>query len=208
MGITADVITFVSVGHRCRRMRVMQGDELLCETSKDVLSAANIDSEDPGSPAGVLEVIDAMEPLVAKERALRLLGHRERTHHELRVRLGDEGLSDASILPVLARLEEIGALSDERFAELYVRSKAASGWGRPRIERALADKGVAPEISQRMLDEFVPVDQERARAYRLAQTRALSTPRERERALARLARKGFAPSDALAAIKDPPPGTV
>lgn len=205
MSATAETVTFQLGPRRDRRVRVMRDGELLCQTSRDVLSAANIDPEAQYAPGDVLDLIDATEPLVAKERALRLLAHRERTHHELCTRLSDEGLAEENILPALARLEEVGVLSDERFTECYVRSKAASAWGRPRIERALAEKGVATDLRSRILDEYVPVEAERERAYRLAHKRPITTPRERDRALAGLARKGFAPSDAFAAINDPPP---
>ena len=55
---------------------------------------------------------------------------------------------------VLDRLIDEKFVDDERFARLFVREKIRfDRWGRRKIEQALYQKGVASDISRRMLDE-------------------------------------------------------
>ena len=55
---------------------------------------------------------------------------------------------------VLDRLIDEKFVDDERFARLFVREKIRfDRWGRRKIEQALYQKGVASDISHRVLDE-------------------------------------------------------
>lgn len=55
---------------------------------------------------------------------------------------------------VLDRLIDEKFVDDERFARLFVREKIRfDRWGRRKIEQALYQKGVASDISRRVLDE-------------------------------------------------------
>lgn len=55
---------------------------------------------------------------------------------------------------VLDRLIDEKFVDDERFARLFVREKICfDRWGRRKIEQALYQKGVASDISRRVLDE-------------------------------------------------------
>ena len=55
---------------------------------------------------------------------------------------------------VLNRLIDEKFVDDERFARLFVREKIRfDRWGRRKIEQALYQKGVASDISRRVLDE-------------------------------------------------------
>jgi regulatory protein len=166
-----------------------------------VLALLSVENGDRWTSTDLLAEIARAEPDVVRERALRLLAYRERTRHELTERLTGEGLSADAVSQTLDRLETIGALSDERFAEWHARSKVASGWGRPRIERSLEEKGVDRDMAAAVLDEFAPSEAEVDRALALIATRHITGPKDRDRALARLARRGYSPSDALAALR-------
>ena len=59
---------------------------------------------------------------------------------------------------ILDRLIDERFVDDERFARFFVRDKIrVDRWGRRKIEQALYKKGVASDISQRVLDA-VPAD--------------------------------------------------
>jgi len=195
------VVSFSRPNRRERRVRAVTDGEVLLETSKDVLAAAGIGIGATCDLGELRTRIAESEPRVARERALLLLGHRERSRHELQERLEGEGLSCASVTTTLDRLEESGTLSNERFTDSYARSKTASGWGRPRITRELMLKGVSDDLATDILDEYAPLDEEISRAQALLENHPLDTPKARNRALGRLARKGYAPSDALAALR-------
>ena len=63
-------------------------------------------------------------------------------------------LSEDARERVLDRLIDEKFVDDERFARLFVREKIRfDRWGRRKIEQALYQKGVASDISRRVLDE-------------------------------------------------------
>ena len=93
--------------------------------------------------ADVLEAsLAEVELLLAKERALRLLGYRERSRAELVRKLCDSGYPEAIASQVAERFAEIELLDDERFAAVWVRTRNAAGFGARRIASELAEKGL------------------------------------------------------------------
>ncbi len=77
------------------------------------------------------------------ERALRCLAQREHSRAELARKLGTLG-SEEEVSAELDRLIELGLLSDARFADAYVRAKAAR-FGASRLKSELARRGVGAE---------------------------------------------------------------
>ncbi len=129
----------------------------------------------------------------ARERALRYLEVRPRSEQEIRQQLLKKGFSDDIIAQVIARLEESNLLGDRDFAKFWVENREGF---KPRSKRALQyelrQKGVSSEEITRAVQK---VD-ERASAYRAAQSKALRwkelEPQEfREKLTGLLARRGF-----------------
>lgn len=162
------------------------------------------------------------DPAVALDAAARLLEVRPRSVDEVRRRLRDAGyrleLGDAAI----ERLVNLGILDDEAFARAWVESRDRA---RPRGERALRSelrrKGVADSIvadvlgerAARFADGTAPDDgnqrvegADEAAAARLLARRGTTAAREadprrrRAKAYALLARNGFDPDVAGAAV--------
>ncbi len=90
-----------------------------------------------------------------RRAAMDLLARREHSRHELFTKLrqrcdcDDRELLDA----VLDRLEQDQLLSDQRFAESFVRSRISRGHGPVRIRQELQHKGVTSELCQLVLEE-------------------------------------------------------
>ena len=59
--------------------------------------------------------------------ALRLLARRERCRRELEERLRRRGFSPEAVADAIARLEDAGYLSDERFAHAFLRARMQRG---------------------------------------------------------------------------------
>ena len=98
-----------------------------------------------------------------RERALRHLARREHSRAELARKLAPHGSAD-EIDDVLDRITELGLLSDHRFAEAWVRSKAAR-FGTARLRRELAQRGVDRDTIDAAVDaEAGDDDLDRARA--------------------------------------------
>lgn len=84
-----------------------------------------------------------------RERAIRHLARRDHSRSELARKLAAHG-SQEEIDEVLDRMTELGLLSDTRFAEAWVRGKAAR-FGAARLRYDLAQRGVAREIIEAAL---------------------------------------------------------
>jgi regulatory protein len=91
-----------------------------------------------------------------QRKALDLLARREHSRLELERKLLARQFEAAIVGPVLDVLEGSGVLAEQRFAESFVRQRAARGQGPVRIRIELAEKGIAAEDSAELLraEEF------------------------------------------------------
>ncbi len=78
----------------------------------------------------------------AKSVAVRLLSRREHSAFEIRNKLSQRDFDDAEIEQVIIELQQGGWLSDERFAEAYVRMRQKKGFGPVRISMELSERGI------------------------------------------------------------------
>ena len=84
----------------------------------------------------------ALDRAACRKLALDLLARREHSRLELERKLGKRAFSHEFIDETLDELEQSGALSARRFAESFVRARAAKGQGPVRIRSDLARRGV------------------------------------------------------------------
>ena len=130
----------------------------------------------------------------ALELAYRYLGHRERTVAQVRARLERAELPAEEIDAALAELTELGTLDDGRYARVFAEDKRnLEDWGTERIERVLRERGVDRRLIAAAISD-APGQGEEDRALALLRRRfpqPSEDPRERERALGVLIRKGY-----------------
>lgn len=81
-------------------------------------------------------------PVSIRRAAMNLLARREHGHVELTRKLRQRGAEPDMIEIELQRLIADGLLSEERFLESYIRSRANAGRGPLRIREELAQRGV------------------------------------------------------------------
>ncbi|ROQ20480.1 regulatory protein [Marinimicrobium koreense] len=102
---------------------------------------------------------ESSEPTMGEVRltAMNLLARREHARDELRTKLlkrfGSEGERVKTVDQALARLEEQGLQSDERFTEAFVTARERQGKGPLRIAQELRQKGVSDSLVSLYLDE-------------------------------------------------------
>ena len=88
------------------------------------------------------------------DKALKLLSMREHTEKEIREKLKDKGFPSNEIDEAISRLLAENSLSEERFAESYIRSRLRKNpEGRAILRMRLRDKGTPSDIADRMLSE-------------------------------------------------------
>lgn len=184
-----------------KQRTILLDDEAWRTTSAAVVRTLGIRKGDAIDPDDLALAIDTTEPEAARERALRLLGYRERSAHELGLKLAEDGYRDEVVAAVVARFQEVLLVDDRRFAESLVRGAVGGKHlGRERILRTLADAGVDPAIIADVVDGHAPVEAELARATELAQRMAARVS-DRRKLAQRLIRKGFAPDVAFSASR-------
>jgi regulatory protein len=95
-------------------------------------------------------------PLTLRERALRLLAQRERSRLELRRKLLTRGTEPQKVDALLEEFAQAGWLSDARFADARVRTRAGTV-SRRYISQELKQHGVDTEVAA---DAIAQLDQD------------------------------------------------
>jgi regulatory protein len=130
----------------------------------------------------------------ARALAWRALNRRDRTVAELARGLAAKRVEPEAIEVVVAELCEQGYLDDAGYAIRFADDRRRlDGWGAERIERRLRALGVDPELIAAAVGEQDGAGELEA-ALELLRRRfpdPPSTPRERDRALGVLVRKGY-----------------
>ena len=141
------------------------------------------------------EVLAAEETRRASQYALTLLDYRARTAKELERRMLQKGYSEEAVAKVLAQLQRVDLVNDERFASDWVASRIAHRpTGRSRILWELRRKGVASEIVDEALEQ-IDEDREFEMALELAEKKLGGArpkdPETKRRLAGLLQRRGF-----------------
>ncbi len=87
----------------------------------------------------------------AKSVAVKLLSRREHSAFEIRDKLFKRDFDGATIEQAIAELQQGGWLSDQRFAEAYIRMRQQKGFGPVRIAIELSERGVKENIIDTLL---------------------------------------------------------
>lgn len=143
------------------------------------------------------------------EAALRYLDRQDASVEQLRrvlerrlLRYGDESLREEveqRIEELLLRFQESRLLDDQRFAAGLAESQRRQGGSIPLIRQKLLSRGLPEALVEATLDSFSEDSElsdfasasEYARKRRLKTKYDLSDPKQRQKALASLARQGF-----------------
>lgn len=195
--VTITDIETAGPDRRARRLHFSDGQTRL--TSATVLKQLELSEGDEVAPEDLELLIEPLEAEAARERALRVLGYRERSSAELHKRLRDDGYPDSVARAVTNRFCELALVDDERYAQAYVRSRAASGYSRSRILRELGTRGIDPETAAHAVDDC-DLQPEADRARTILRGHVPRDRKERDRALRRLVSRGYGFADAISAI--------
>jgi len=144
----------------------------------------------------------------AKEKAYRLLSYRDRTSHEIVMKLKEKEFSETVISTVVSDLKAIGVLDDKRFAEQWMRYQIENRYLGPfRLKVELKEKGYSPSEVARLLEclsgEWDPVRiARRALLKRYKELSRLEDLVLRRKAFSFLQRKGFSTESILSVFRD------
>lgn len=135
----------------------------------------------------------------ARAYALRLLGQRSYTTHNLRRKLLHKEFPAAEVEATLERLTETGLLDDSRFALSFARSKlTGAGASKRRVKQTLARKGIPGTVADIAIDQVIADEDidtsaslERVAKKKLASYGELEPHVLRRRMYGFLARRGY-----------------
>ncbi|MBN2848219.1 MAG: RecX family transcriptional regulator [Coriobacteriia bacterium] len=195
------IVTDVRGGRgRARRTVYLEGEPWMSMPVR-VLRDIGIAPGDAIDTTDVLERARAAAVPLARERAYRLLGFRDRSAAELRGRLEEDSYPDDIVRDLIEDLSASGLLDDERFARTLARSLIdIRGLGRARAAREMTRRGVATQTALETLDEILDGTREDERALSAAR-RSRRESDTVDRLAARLVRRGFGTREALHAAR-------
>jgi regulatory protein len=186
--------------HR-RRVTLYLDDETWRTTTISVARALGLAVGDDIVPASVDTDARELETAEARERALRLLGYRERSVADLHRKLTDDGYPIDIVESLVADFVRSGLVDDERFADLLARSLVQlRGFGLARARGEFERHGVDEAVASGALARVAPADEEPGRALEAAR-RSLRPSDTIDRMAARLVRRGFSPSVAFSTAR-------
>lgn len=139
----------------------------------------------------------------AMEKAVALLTMRPRTQQEIADALRKNAYPERTIARVMARLDEAGYINDTDFAEQWAVSRTNKGMGSRRIRMELRCKGVDSDAIDEALsgiDEDDLLSGALKAARKAASGKDLADPKDRQKILAALARRGFGYAEARQAL--------
>jgi regulatory protein len=146
------------------------------------------------APAGERQLDPEARVEHARAVAWRALNRRDRTELELRGILAEQRVAPEEAAVVVGELLDGGFIDDAAYALRFADDRRRlDAWGSDRIERRLRALGVAPDHVAAALGEQGHADELEA-AVALLRRRVPAvpdTPRERDRALGILVRKGY-----------------
>lgn len=142
-----------------------------------------------------LKKITSQEELnKAQAYALMLLGYRERSLREIKIRMRQKGYEEKLVEKVVKYLKDRNLINDKRFTQLWAESRIKKGYGRWRIQSELEQKGVNGEIADEILkDLYSGIDEVQVALDLVEKKRWVSKepPRLTERVSNLLRRRGF-----------------
>lgn len=139
---------------------------------------------------------DAQRLDEALQRAYAFLSKRDRTAREVELRLLKAEVKPSVVEAALTELVDLGYLDDGRYAERFTQDRRnLDSWGDDRIDRRLRELGVdraliARALATRGADEPSELDAAVALLRRRFSVMP-ETPKDRQRAVGMLARKGY-----------------
>ena len=200
MSTTVARIEHAGPDMRARRLVFSDGSPSRT-TSAAAIKELGVEEGAELSPQMLEDALAAIEPGLAKDRALRLLGYREHSRAELERKLRDSGYPRGLSAGIVERFVEVELVDDARFASAWVRSRRIARYGTRRIRQELERRGIAPEVIGAALDEGSPdSDDELSRAVAALGTRAASDRSSRDKLVRRLVGRGFSLGVSIAAV--------
>lgn len=199
--MSARIVRIEAAGPDRRARRLVFDDDLEPRiTSAAAAKALGLEAGAETDRATTEQALAEVELPLAKDRAISLLGYRERSAAEVARKLRENGYPEAVVSGVVDRFTDLELIDDARFALAWARTRTAAGYGRRRISRELAEKGIDPDVAAAALDEASDPSDELNRAIAALRGKVAADRSGRDRLVRRLVSRGFELGIAIKAV--------
>ena len=139
---------------------------------------------------------------IALQRLTALCASAEHCEYEMTEKMRKWEVDESDRQRIVEYLRDAKFVDDERYARGLIEKSVSKYW-RTRIEQDLRRRGIDRELTERLLDEAFAEPSSAAfdALCKRQKTRALSDPKEKNRAYAYLMRRGFGHDEISAAIE-------
>lgn len=150
----------------------------------------------------LLTLVASCNRAVAWEQLVKLFDRRDYAERECVRKLVHAGFDHALAHETVQRGVACGLVSNARYADAFVRSKVAAGWGMERIRRELSNRGVQVSDLSGWPYEYLDPDDELERARNVASKKTVREPNAYAKLVRFLMGRGFSYGVATQAAKD------
>ena len=209
-GVRAGTITQLAVRQSTPpRIAVFLDGTFAFEVSQDLVQAWSLRVGRTLSIEEQARMVTAEQFLAAQVMALQYVTARPRTAHEVRQKLSRNGVPEAVVEQVLARLHARGVLDDAAYTHAYLASRLAGrGYGPQRLRRELHQRGVSRALVEEAVQCDLPAEEVLAAARVQAAkrwprlSRDVDPAKRRQKLFAFLCRRGFSAAIAQQVITE------
>ncbi|MCX8053688.1 MAG: recombination regulator RecX [Armatimonadetes bacterium] len=140
-----------------KRRSIFVDGQFVAGVHEEVAAALGLNVGQTFDRDQLAELIRAETVRKARERALKLIGYRDRSESEIRKRLIGSNFPEDVVEEVVDQLSRSGLLDDLKFSRDWVKSRTASKpMGRTRLAFELRSKGVDAPIVEEVLEALNP----------------------------------------------------
>ena len=169
---------------------------------KRLLKLREQEELDPSSFSELAGAVDDACLRCAYERLRRLVDRRDYPCKEAAEKLRLDGYPKSTIeqsiqAAIMARL-----LDDDRYADVFIRSKLSQGWGPRRIQRELTSRGIELSEVRGWPDQYLGDKDDYERAFEVASTKRLSGKNPYAKLVRFLCARGFSTGVSMSVARE------
>ena len=161
-------ITSIEPQKRKGRFNVFLDGEFAFGADKETIYDFGLRKNDDISEDKIMEIREYDELNFGKKIAFSFLNYKPRTEKEIRKKLKEKKISDASTEKVIKILKDLKYIDDSKYAKTFLEEKLANNpKGKRVIAMKLAEKGIAREVINSVIESEYNEDTETKKAKEL-----------------------------------------
>lgn len=137
------------------------------------------------------EAFNRLELEKAKQYAVKCLARKQYLSHELKKKLSEVHVSESTVSKAIAHFTQLGYLNDKDWIQQFISKQSGRRYGPKAIAQKLRQKGVSGSQIPSLQTPSDETKQVRQILQTRFKSRDLSIPKEKQRAIAFLLRRGF-----------------